>query len=86
MSFIEDIKGCFSPDEMPTSPTFRAVLFGDNAAYFENVKTIISYQRNEILLALTRGRLKVKGENLYVKKYCAGDVAVCGKICAIERV
>lgn len=86
MSFFEELKGCFSADEFPVSPVFRAVIFGDNAAYFENVKTILSYQPTEILLALNKGGLRILGKNLYVKKYCAGDVAVCGKICVIERV
>ena len=86
MSFIDDIKGCFNPDELPKEPIYRAVLFGDGAAYFENVRTIAHYQTDEILLCLKRGGLLVKGKDLYVKKYCAGDVVICGKITSIERV
>lgn len=86
MSFIDDIKGCFNADELPKEPIFRAVLFGDGAIYLENVKTISSYQPDEILLCLKKGGLLIKGKDLYVKKYCAGDVVICGKITAIERV
>ena len=35
MGFIEDIKNCFSLEEFPSKPTYRAVLFGDTAGYFE---------------------------------------------------
>lgn len=86
MSFIDDIKGCFNPDELPKEPIYRAVLFGDGAGYFENVRTIAHYQTDEILLCLKKGGLLVKGKDLYVKKYCAGDVVICGKITSIERV
>ena len=86
MSFIDDIKGCFNPDELPKEPIYRAVLFGDGAGYFENVKTIVSYQPEEILLCLKKGGLLIKGTGLYVKKYCMGDVVICGKITSVERV
>ena len=85
MSFIDNIKECFCSAEFPKEPLFRAVLFGENAAYFENVRGIVSYNTEQIVLCLKRGALTIKGEELYVKKYCAGDVVVCGKIKAIER-
>ena len=85
MGFIDDIKKSFTEREIPAPPTYRALIFGDNAAYVENVKKIISYDKCEINLSLKKGGLKIKGEELYVKKYCMGDVCVCGKITAIER-
>lgn len=86
MSFIDCIKGCFNGDELPASPEYRAVLFGDSAVYFEKVKCIISYTQEEVYLLLKKGGIKIKGSELYIKKYCAEDVAVCGKIKVIERV
>ncbi|MBQ7236903.1 MAG: YabP/YqfC family sporulation protein [Clostridia bacterium] len=86
MGFIDDITRCFSADELPKEPCFRAVLFGDGAGYFENVRSIRHYTPEEIALCLKRGGLLIRGENLYVKKYCAGDVVVCGRITSIERV
>ena len=86
MSFIDCILGCFNEGELPSQPQFRAVLFGDSAGYFENVKSIGGYSDEEVYLILKKGGIKIKGECLYIKKYCAGDVAVCGKIKAIERV
>ncbi len=85
MSFIDDIKACFSADEIPKEPIFRAVMFGDNALYLENVCSIVEYSCEQIILCLKKGGLRILGKNLYIKKYCVGDVAVCGKISAIER-
>lgn len=86
MGFIEEIKKCFSCAEMPKEPIYRAVLFGDSAGYFENVCAVKSYQQDHVCLSLKKGELTIKGERLYIKKYCGGDVVICGKIQSIERV
>lgn len=86
MGLIDSIKGCISEELFVKEPTFRAVLFGEVAGYFENVCQIVKYQQNEIELSLKKGGLIIRGENLYVKKYCAGDVVICGKILSLERV
>ena len=86
MGFIDDIKSCFSSEELPTVPLFRAVLFGEGALYVENVKQIVRYTEEEIVLGLKRGGLAICGSDLYVKKYCEGDVVICGKIKAVQRI
>ena len=86
MGFIEDIKNCFSSSELPIEPVFRAVMFGDCALYLENVRSIIKYTTEEISVSLKKGGLNVNGSGLYVKKYCAGDLVVCGNIKSIERI
>ncbi len=86
MGFIDSIKSCFTPDELPKEPIYRAVIFGDGAVYLENICSIINYTSEEITLALKKGGLIVTGKCLYIKKYCVGDVVICGKIKAIERV
>ncbi|MBQ9734876.1 MAG: YabP/YqfC family sporulation protein [Clostridia bacterium] len=85
MGFIDSIKECFTSEELMNEPIFRAVLFGDGAAYFENVKTILHYDVEEIGLGLKKGKIVVRGQGLYVKKYCAGDVVICGKIKSVEK-
>ena len=85
MSFIDDIKNCFL-DGALSAPTFRAVMFGDSAVYLECITAISHYDQNEITLCLKKGAVKIKGECLYVKKYCEGDVTVCGKIKSVEMV
>lgn len=86
MSFIDNIKECFLDQEIPKEPIFRAVLLGDTAGYFENVCSIARYSAEEIVLGLKKGCLRVYGQKLYVKKYCCGDVVICGKIKGVERL
>ncbi len=86
MGFIEDIKNCFAEDELPKEPPFRAVMFGDSAIYFENVCSIASFTCEEITLCFKRGAIVVSGCNLYIKKYCLGDVVICGKIKAVSVI
>ena len=86
MGFIDDVKKCFSADELPIEPIFRAVMFGDSALYLENVRSIVKYTPEEIMISLKKGGLNIVGSNLYVKKYCAGDLVICGKIKTVERI
>ena len=85
MSFIDNIKNCFDSCELPKEPVFRALLLGDNAWYFENVVCIARYDCEQIVLSLKKGTLTICGEGLYIKKYCAGDVVICGKIKSLQR-
>lgn len=81
MSFSDEIMGLFGED---LNTGFRACFF-ENAAYIEGVKSIKSYSREKMEITLKRGEVILKGENLTVKKYCMGDLAVCGKITSLER-
>ena len=86
MGFIDEIKKCFTLEELPKEPIFRAVLLGDSAGYFENVSHIKSYSPEQICLVFKKGELLINGNALYIKKYCGGDVVICGKIQSIQRV
>ena len=85
MSFIEDVKNLFGPSEFPESPEFRAVIFGERAVYLEGIKSIKEYSEEKIELSVKRGTVTVSGEKLYVKRYCMGDMAICGKIKSLTR-
>lgn len=85
MGFIDNIYENFGVGNIPSEPVFRALLYGDIAGYFENVLAIKSFSETEIELRLKKGEITVKGENLYVKKFCAGDLVICGKIKVVER-
>ena len=86
MSFFDSIINNFDEDSFVAEANFKAMLFGDTAGYFENVKAIKSFSQTEIVLRLKSGGIIITGENLYIKKYCEGDIAVCGKILKLERV
>lgn len=86
MGLIENIKNCIDKSSIPCEPCFRAVLFGENALYLENVKSIAGYSQEEIILQISDGGLKIFGKALYIKKYCEGDLIVCGKIKGLEKI
>ena len=83
MSFIDEVLSVFGGDN--AAPVPRVMLFGDTAAYLEGVKAIKSYSQDKIEVLVLKGEIKITGEGLFVKKYCAGDLAVCGKIKSVER-
>lgn len=83
MGFIDTIKENFN-DIFPTPPLYRAVLLGDGAGYFENVLGIKSFCPNEIVLFLKKGQLKITGSQLFIKKFCDGDLVVQGKLEAVS--
>lgn len=83
MGFIDDIARTFGGD-FSFGNGFCCTL-SDSAGYFEKVSAIISYSEEEVVLSLKGGTLTVSGKGLYIKKYCEGDVAVCGKITGLKR-
>ena len=84
MSFIEEVVKIFGAED--AAPTFRIMIFGESAAYIEGVRSIKSYSHDKMELDVKKGAIRISGEGLYVKKYCAGDIAVCGKIKSVEKV
>ena len=85
MGFFDDMRTCIF-GATPCEPSFRVMLFGDCAGYFESVKTIKSFSPEEVVLGIKGGGLKVTGTGLYIKKFCSGDVVVCGKIKSVEKL
>ncbi len=76
--FLGDELNGFNISEL--KPSFRAEFIGDSGVYFQNIACIKSYTESEIILGIKRGVLILSGENLFIKKYCQGDVFICGKI------
>jgi sporulation protein YqfC len=83
MGFIDEIKQNF-PKDLPIIDCYRAVIFGDACAYFENVRGIKGFTPSEIRLFLKKGELLISGENLFIKRYFECDLVVQGKIKKIE--
>lgn len=86
MGFIENILENFKDTSLCVKPSFKAVLFDEKAVFMEGVKGIKSFNTEEISLFVGKGEVLVKGNNLFIKKYCLGDVAICGQIKSIEKV
>ena len=83
MGFIDDIIKSFGED-FTYGKGFKCTLT-DGAGYFENVAGIIEYTSDEIIISYKSGKITVNGSGLYIKKYCEGDIVVCGKITALKR-
>ena len=86
MNIFENIAEILGVKDLVYKPTFKATLVGSGAGYFECVLGIKSYSEQEIVLLINGGEVLIKGEELFVKKFCEGDVAVCGKIRVVERI
>ena len=85
MSFFESVKEMIGLEHLPT-PVFRATIIGDVAGFFEGVVDVHDFSDEKIVLRLKKGGFVINGKNLYVKKYCAGDLVVCGKITSTQRI
>jgi hypothetical protein len=85
MSFFDEIKNMLHTDGFP-APTFRALMIGDYAIHLEDVVSIKQLETENVTLRLKKGGLVVKGKDLFVKKYCEGDLIICGKIISVERI
>ena len=86
MGFLDSILGCYNSTEFSLKPTFKALLLGEDGVYLEQVKQITKYSQDQVVVSLKKGGIIVKGENLCIKKFCMGDVALCGKIKSIELI
>ena len=84
MSFIENIVASLGLDVNLCPMPYRIVILGGTAGYFENIKGIKSYSKTEIILYLKKGTITVVGEDLYIKKYCEGDVLIGGNILSYQ--
>lgn len=85
MGFIDSIYSSVFSEPFPKEPPYRVLLLGDRAGYFESVKSVISYSQTKIELAVKNSLLTIDGENLFIKKFCEGDVVICGKILSVKR-
>ena len=92
MSFFDNIAESLGLDNgTPIGQFLKVTLIGDKgghfcSAYIENVRSVKSYTPQEIVVCVKGGVISIHGENMYIKKYCQGDLAICGKIKKAERL
>lgn len=63
----------------------KYVILDGVSGYFENIKSILSFSSTEIQLSAKKGVIVVQGEKLYIKKYCAEDLVICGNIISVGK-
>ena len=54
--------------------------------YFEGVKTVGEFSPEQVVLYYPKESVEIQGSNLYIKKYCEGDLQLSGKIHAVRIV
>ena len=79
--FSEEVKNSLGLD----FSGFRATIFGDGAIYISGVGGIKSFSETEVVFFLKKGTVSITGEELEIKKICAGDAVVCGRIKTFSR-
>lgn len=84
MGFVDEIKNVLGLEDF--SPCFKAVLFDDKGAYFENVSSVRCFYPDKIELCVKGGCVRICGENLSIKKYYGKDLAITGKILSVQRI
>lgn len=65
-------------------PTSRYTVVVGGGGYFEGVKAVGDFTPERIELFYGAGVVEVTGKNLTIKKYCDGDLQLCGCILAVS--
>ncbi|MBQ7373225.1 MAG: YabP/YqfC family sporulation protein [Clostridia bacterium] len=80
MTFIEDALFYLGLGKEITPYSHRVTLYGKSGCLIEGVKKILFFSENRIEFSLKNCALTVVGENLKIKKYGDGEVAIVGVI------
>lgn len=85
MKLFDEIMSRLGADEEIVFSGVKYVVFDGRCAYFENVKGIGDFTENEIQILLKKGKLKVSGNGLYIRRFIEGDLAIYGEIISVAR-
>ncbi len=81
MEFFQAIRGAA---ELSTGRVQYTVLDG-KGGYFQNVRRLLEFSEERIVLAGKKGTITVEGKSLSLGKCFLGDVSVNGEITRVER-
>ena len=84
MRLVSEIANLLAVEELSISRVQYTVVDG-RGGVFQNVKKLVEFSAENILLAGKKGRLRVTGSNLSLGKCAAGDITVLGDIQKVER-
>ena len=84
MRLISEIAGLLAVEELSVMRVQYTVVDG-RGGVFQNVKRLLAFSEEEIVLAGRKGKLRVTGSGLSLGKCNAGDVTVLGDIRKVER-
>ena len=80
--FFDDVVSKLRADSA-TAP-FVVTVLGDAGAGISGVKRVIFFSRDEVRLAVGKGALCVRGEELDIAEMGGGDVLVRGKVKGVD--
>lgn len=84
MRLIGEILSLLAVEELSVSAVQYTVVDG-RGGVFQNVRKLVEFSAESIVLAGKKGRLRVTGSNLSLGKCAAGDITVLGDIQKVER-
>ena len=81
MGEIEKLMG-----EVGTNSVFRIVNLGGKSVYVEGIKSVVSFEENEMRFQLKNNILSVKGYELKVKYLDSSTCVITGEIKVVETI
>lgn len=82
--FFEDISKLVGLDEKEYVGGYKIINFDGRAVYIEGYRSLMSISKEEVVLKLKKGRLKVIGKDIVIKDLNEGVLVVYGKITSVE--
>ncbi|MBR4942490.1 MAG: YabP/YqfC family sporulation protein [Clostridia bacterium] len=61
----------------------RCLISPAGGGYFEGVKSLGDFSSEKVEIYFKKETVVAEGENLFIKKYCDGDLQIDGKIYAL---
>jgi len=86
MGFLENICRGLGIEADITPCDFRYSVFGKYGGHFEGVKTLKSFGKEEVIIIIKDGEIKITGKNLSIRKYCENEVALNGEITEVKKI
>lgn len=84
MAFIEDVLCSLGLGKEITPYSHRITIYGKCGCLIEGVKKIVCFSKTQVEILLKTGVLIVLGENLQIKKYGDGEIALIGLISGVS--
>lgn len=82
MSLINEVFD--SLDIKATTDEYRYYNFGGKVVYIENFVKIITFTKEEIVLKLRKGMIKVVGQELFIEELNKASLLIRGSIKGVE--
>ena len=85
MEFLREIAKALGAEAAGAFRIQYAVADG-KGGYFQNVKRLVRFSEEEVVLRGRKGEVRVEGRALSLGKYFAGDLVIFGEIFRVERL